>query len=372
MKRVLLLFSVLALVVAGCKKDPYPKANQDESDQYFRQDGDLAGSHILIAYKGAQMAKATRSKAEAKTLAEKLLAELKGNPGKFAELAKAQSDDKETAAAGGDLGSWPAGAMVPDFEVGIRQTKVGQVHDKVVETAYGYHIIKRNSIKTKFFGGHVFIIGFTGQNLPGIKRTKAQAKQFAEELKSKITSANFEEMANKYNDFGRGPVFTQPFTAATPGMPKHIIPLMESLKYGEVGGPIETPNGYTFIKRMKLQMLSADHILIAYKGAQRAMEVDTTKKVTRTREEALALAQKILTDVKKNPTMFEMNVIMNSDDQYTKSLGGKLGNWFLGGFPEFDAAINKVKVNEIVPEVVSTPYGFHIMRRRDVGNATSE
>ena len=50
-------------------------------------------SHILLAYQGAPQSTATRTKEEAQALANSLLAQAKANPGNFAMLAMANSDD---------------------------------------------------------------------------------------------------------------------------------------------------------------------------------------------------------------------------------------------------------------------------------------
>ena len=63
-------------------------------------------------------------------------------PGNFAQLAQKNSGDPGSAARGGDLGVFPKGAMVPQFEKAVTATQPGQI-SPVVETPFGYHIIYR-------------------------------------------------------------------------------------------------------------------------------------------------------------------------------------------------------------------------------------
>ena len=77
----------------------------------------------------------------AKQKAEKLLAEAKAGAD-FAQLAKDNSEDPGSAARGGDLGFIARGRMVPEFEkAGFALSKPGEFAP-VVESQFGYHVIK--------------------------------------------------------------------------------------------------------------------------------------------------------------------------------------------------------------------------------------
>jgi peptidyl-prolyl cis-trans isomerase D len=97
-------------------------------------------SHILLAYKGAPQSSATRTKEEAQTLANDLLAQAKANPGNFAMLAMANSDDPGSKNNGGEYDNITPGQMVPQFNDFVFNNAIGTIG--VVETDYGFHVIK--------------------------------------------------------------------------------------------------------------------------------------------------------------------------------------------------------------------------------------
>lgn len=121
----------------------YYNANPDKFYQY-------KASHILISTvdeNGNPLSAEEKAKAKAK--AEALLEEIKKGAN-FEELAKENSQDG-SAQNGGDLGYFKKGEMVPEFEKAVAETKVGDLYPKLVETSYGYHIVKRTGENTEKF-----------------------------------------------------------------------------------------------------------------------------------------------------------------------------------------------------------------------------
>ncbi len=83
----------------------------------------------------------------ARTEAEKVLAEIKGGAD-FAELAKKYGQDG-TAENGGDLGWFAKADMVPEFSEAAFGLEKGKITEELVETQYGYHIIKLEDKKVE-------------------------------------------------------------------------------------------------------------------------------------------------------------------------------------------------------------------------------
>lgn len=103
----------------------------------FYRPAQVRASHILVRVEpGAS--EAQREAARAK--ANDLLAQIRGGA-RFAELARQYSEDRATAAEGGDLGFFSSGTMVESFEQPVFALVPGQVTG-VFETPYGFHIAK--------------------------------------------------------------------------------------------------------------------------------------------------------------------------------------------------------------------------------------
>ncbi len=95
--------------------------------------------HILLAYQGGR-SQATRTKEEAKELADSILTAIKGNKSKFGDLVKDFSDDPGSKDKGGEYDFSPYGQFVPEFNNFLFEGKNGDLD--VVETQFGYHIIE--------------------------------------------------------------------------------------------------------------------------------------------------------------------------------------------------------------------------------------
>ncbi len=95
-------------------------------------------SHILLSYKGAARATATRTKEEALAKANEILAQVTANPSSFM-MAAFQNSDDSSKQQGGDLGYFSRGQMTKKFEDFAFNNPVGKIG--LVETEFGYHII---------------------------------------------------------------------------------------------------------------------------------------------------------------------------------------------------------------------------------------
>ena len=145
--------------------------------------------HILIAYKGSERSTATRTKEEAKKIADDLFAGIKGNPAKFIEGLKL-SDEPNAAERGGSVGwTTPATPFAPEYLSFLANNAKGSTG--LVETAFGYHII---NIEDKKAGSMSYKVA----NL--IKAIKPSDKT-ENEIYTKATKFIQQVQGKSFNDF---------------------------------------------------------------------------------------------------------------------------------------------------------------------------
>lgn len=359
-----LLLLLLAAACQGSIGDAVAAQEGEGNDQFFKADpqADFAGSHILVAYKGAQQAKPeiTRSKEEAKAKAQDLIDQLKTEGSKFEELARQESDGP-SAARDGSLGAWQEGRMVPEFDAAVKTLQVGEITAEPVETGFGFHVIRRDSLEVEHFGAEALVIGYQGAPRAPADATRSQqeAQALVEEIKAEINGGNFEQMVEQYSDNeSKKPVFMGVLKKGDPA-PQEIMDAITQLDVGEVSGPMEMPFGYAFVRRMRLEQRAGAHILIAYQGAQRSQ-------AERSKEEALEKAREVLAQAQQDPSQFAELARQHSDGP-SGPQGGDLGVWFKGRMVgAFDEAMGAIEPGEIYPEPVETEFGYHILMRRAV------
>lgn len=131
------LYDRLMQVLQGKKAKP-EDGDLGELAQYFsaKTGEKVRASHILVRVPaGASMMDKATALKKAKDLRKRIK-----DGADFDETARKFSDDKPSAAQGGNLGVLVRGQTVPDFEKAAFSLPVGQLSD-VVESEFGYHII---------------------------------------------------------------------------------------------------------------------------------------------------------------------------------------------------------------------------------------
>ncbi len=126
------------------------EVTEEEAEKYYNNNKDeflkVRASHILISNTDDEgNTVSDEQKAKNKEEAEKILKQAQQGVD-FAQLAKEYSSDSSSE-NGGDLDFFSKGQMVEPFENAAFSLKNGEIYPEVVETDYGYHIIKKTDEK---------------------------------------------------------------------------------------------------------------------------------------------------------------------------------------------------------------------------------
>ncbi|HEY5653576.1 MAG TPA: peptidylprolyl isomerase [Pontiella sp.] len=109
----------------------------DANPDSFKQPGSVTASHILIKTDAND---SDETKAEQLAKLEKIREDIIAGTITFEDAAK-ENSGCPSSAQGGALGTFGKGQMVPEFEVAAFTQEIEEVGE-VVETQFGYHIIK--------------------------------------------------------------------------------------------------------------------------------------------------------------------------------------------------------------------------------------
>ena len=148
-------------------------------------------NHILIAYKGAERSTATRTKEEAKKIADSLMAGIKANPAKFAEGLKL-SDEPGAVERKGSVGwTTPQSQFAPGYLAFLANNPKGATG--LAETSFGYHII---NIEDKKAGAMGYKIAHIVKTIKPSEATEAEVDKKARRFIQQIQGKSFNDFVN--------------------------------------------------------------------------------------------------------------------------------------------------------------------------------
>jgi len=158
------------------------------------------------------------------------------------------------------------------------------------------------------------------------------------------------------------------------------------LQEGQVSDPVDMPEGFTVFKRIRLDLIKVQHILISHQeaivgsdeqiktntlslGKEKQLAAAGAKNQSRTKKEARELADTIL----KKALAGEKFAALA--EKYSDSASGKNGGYIDElargmAIPPFDHAAFRLNINEISP-VTPTPAGFQIIKRIELNKGAS-
>ncbi len=175
------------------------------------------------------------AKAKAKARADSLLVEIRKG-GDFEQMAKRESMDPGTKALGGDLGWNRRGSgLVPEFEAMMFALRPGEV-SPVLETAFGYHIIKVDRVQSaEVKARHILIAPVIDS--ADVAAARVEADSVAAQWRR---GASYDSLLAKHHDPTEEKGVLQPFNRDS--LPASYQAALASAKAGTITSPFQLAN----------------------------------------------------------------------------------------------------------------------------------
>jgi parvulin-like peptidyl-prolyl isomerase len=319
---------------------------------------EIAGSVIVIGYRGTKMGKlATRKQEEAKAIADEALAAARAKGSNYYDVVKKYSDQPQGR---GVIPTMTVGqCQFPTLEAALVGMEIGQVSD-VFESDLGYMIVMR--LTARAASSHI-LIAYKGAEraAASVSRTKEEAAALAGKARDRVTTGgeDFAAVAKEISDCGSRAKGGDLGTFGRAAMAPQFEDAAFALKEGEISSVVETPFGFHVIRANKVEIpitWRASHILVRWKGTTRAPAA-----ITRSKEEAKAAAEALLQRLKDGEDFAKLAA--EGSDCPSKAKGGDLGNFGPGAMvPAFEAAVKGLEVGGL-SGLVESEFGYHVIKR---------
>lgn len=289
-------FKYLSLKIDDFIKD-VPISEQEiqkyynENTNLFREPEQVKARHILLKI-------ADKNEEEVKKQAQALYNRIKTGED-FATLAKQYSEDLSSAKNGGDLGFFPKGQMIKEFEDKAFSMQIGEISEPI-KTIFGYHIIK---VEDKKPAGIKSL--FQVQDEIRKKLGSPKAKELANETANKITqwieSNNIDDLVNISQKFNLE-VKTTDFLAeqdSYPELSSIAIKKGFELKLKEFSQPIEFFDTINIVQCFDIQEPTIEPLEKVKDKVQNKAKLDKAKSEAQKKLQSLKEVLQTETDFKK-------------------------------------------------------------------------
>jgi peptidyl-prolyl cis-trans isomerase D len=325
-------------------------ADYTANAETFRKGEEVHARHILYKAEGANDA-AQKSKAEA------AVRRLKGGAD-FAALARAESDDPGSKANGGDLGAFPRGRMVKEFEEAAFAAKEKDIVGPV-KSSFGYHVIQVLE-KTGERVQPLFEVSAGIRSRLQDDRAKDEAKRLAAGLSEKVAKMGKPSDDDLRKLAGSGVTFNETEFLSRTDAPQGIgfnpqfSEKLFSLKEGEAAAaPVSTPRGEAIVKLVEIRKPG----LPAFAEVKARVVLDIQKK--RQDEATLAaLKQAMSADATLEGIAKKLNLKVETPDAF--SMGGPIPG--LGSPKAVLDAVFSAKPGELKGPIAVAERGAVVMR----------
>jgi peptidyl-prolyl cis-trans isomerase D len=239
----------LQYVLVAPAKQP-PTVTDAEVEAYYKEHGSefeepkrVRVAHVLVRVPPVGGSDAENA---AKAKVEDVIKRARGGED-FAKLAREISEDKASAAQGGELGLVGPGELVAPFEQAAFALKKGEISDPV-RTPFGYHAIRVLDVREGGKSPLKDVAGKIKETLSAQKAERAAAAR-AEEVKTALAAVpDFPAEAKRLGFESRDAVFGRGDALAEAGRDPQVDEALFGLAPGGVSAPIKTAGGYLIAK----------------------------------------------------------------------------------------------------------------------------
>jgi peptidyl-prolyl cis-trans isomerase SurA len=234
------------------KAKPVNVTEEEVTAAFERSRADLQKRPATITFRQIVVApKASpAAKAKAKAHIDSLLVEIRKG-GDFEQIAKRESMDPGTKQLGGDLGWNRRGSgLVPEFEAMMFALRPGDV-SPVIETAFGYHIIKVDRVQSAEVKARHILIA-PAIDSADVAAAKVEADTVAAQWRRGVP---YDSLVAKHHDPTEEKGVLQPFQRDS--LPASYTAVITGAKAGDITAPFQLANPRGQPKYAVLQIVTA-------------------------------------------------------------------------------------------------------------------
>jgi peptidyl-prolyl cis-trans isomerase D len=228
---------------AGAVTDAEVEAYYQEHADEFEEPRQMRLAHVLVRVPpvGGSDAEST-----ARAKVEDVIKRARAGED-FGKLAREVSEDKASAAQGGDLGFVRAGELVAPFEQAAFALKKGEVSEPV-RTPFGYHAIRAVDVKE---GGKASLkdVAAKIKDTLATRKSERAAQAQADQARAALLSAtDFAAEARRLGLDPREATFARGDALPEAGRDAQLDDSLFALAVGGVSTPIKTTGGWAIVK----------------------------------------------------------------------------------------------------------------------------
>lgn len=148
-----------------------------------------------------------------------------------------------------------------------------------------------------------------------------------------------------------------------------VLDAVATLAVGEVSNPVETEYGYHILYRRPAapqETVSGSHIVIGHVDAPWLQLAARNGKPTRSRDEALRIANDLFERLRQQPSLFA-DLALKYSEHRDAVRGGDFGAWSTrepSGYPREIETLTHLRVGEIA-EPIDTTFGYQVIQRTE-------